>query len=110
MGRFNFPVSITSAFCWIALSAVGGNTYGNWLSTTNSRKVGDFGMSERFSMDGTDWKNWGINFLRFVAAPTAIAFLTALQGGMDMDIARGVALGTGYTSVVDLIRKWSAGK
>lgn len=67
-------------------------------------------MSQKFSMDTTDWKRWGINFLRFVAAPTAVAFLTALQGGIDMDIAWGVAIGTLYTSVIDFIRKFMAGE
>lgn len=67
-------------------------------------------MSDKYTMDKNDWKAWGINFLRFVAAPTAIALLTALQGGIDMDVARGVAIGTLYTSVIDFIRKWSAGE
>lgn len=67
-------------------------------------------MSKRFTMNGEDWKKWGINFARFVALPTVISFLSALQGNMDLEMAYGVALGTGYTSVIDLFRKWSAGK
>lgn len=67
-------------------------------------------MSEKYSMDAKDWKAWGINFLRFVVVPTAISFLSALQGNMDLEMAYGVAIGTGYTSAVDLFRKWAAGK
>lgn len=67
-------------------------------------------MSERFTLNSDDWKAWGVNFLRFVLAPTAVAFLTAWQGGMDLEMAKGVAVGTLYTSVIDLLRKWMAGK
>lgn len=60
----------------------------------------------KFTMTKNNWKHWGINFLRFVAAPTIIAFLTALQGGIEMEVAYGVAVGTLYTSVIDFIRKF----
>lgn len=66
--------------------------------------------SAKFEMNTADWRAWGLNFLRFVAVPTAISFLSALQGNMDLEMAYGVALGTGYTSVVDLFRKWSDGR
>ena len=67
-------------------------------------------QSTKYSLNSDDLKKWGINLLRFVILPTAVAFLTSLQGGVDIKIAWGVALGTAYTSVVDLIRKFMAGQ
>lgn len=67
-------------------------------------------MSEKYTLDRKDIEKWGLNLLRFVIVPTVIAFLTAYQGGVDIKIAWGVALGTGYTSIVDLLRKFIAGK
>ena len=66
--------------------------------------------SEKYTLNQNDLKKWGINILRFVFIPTVIAFFTALQGGIDMQVAWGVALGTGYTSIVDLGRKFIAGE
>ena len=66
-------------------------------------------MSKKYRLDSEDLKKWGFNVFRFVLIPTVIAFLTALQGGVDIKIAWGVAIGTGYTSLVDLGRKFLAG-
>jgi len=67
-------------------------------------------MSKKYSLNQNDLKKWGINIFRFVLIPTIIAFLTALQGGVDIEIAWGVAIGTGYTAIIDLGRKFIAGK
>ena len=67
-------------------------------------------MSKKYNLNRQDLENWLFNILRFVLIPTVIAFLTALQGGVSFEIAWGVALGTGYTSVIDLIRKFINGK
>lgn len=80
----------------------------DWL--VKSIRERRYKMSQKYSLDTNDLKKWGINVLRFVIAPTVIAFLTAYQGGVDIKIAWGVAVGTGYTSVVDLLRKFIAGK
>ena len=66
-------------------------------------------MSDKYSLDINDWKKWAFNFLRFVVIPTVIAFLYALQGGVSMEVAWGVAYGTLYTSIIDLGRKFMAG-
>ena len=66
-------------------------------------------QSKEYSFNNADWKAWGINFLRFVLAPTAVAFLLSWQGQVNLDIAWGVAVGTFYTSVIDFIRKFIAG-
>jgi hypothetical protein len=66
-------------------------------------------MSNKWRLNKEDWKKWGINFLIFVFIPTASAFLTAYQIGFDLKYAWGVAVGTFYTSCVDLYKKWKAG-
>ncbi len=66
--------------------------------------------SKKYSLNQNDLKKWGINVFRFVLIPTIIAFFTALQGNIDIKVAWGVALGTGYTSIVDLGRKFIAEK
>ena len=42
--------------------------------------------------------------------PDSYCFLYGSAGGIDMQVAWGVALGTGYTSIVDLGRKFIAGE
>ena len=66
--------------------------------------------SNKYSLNSEELGKWAFNVFRFVFIPTAIAFLTALQGGVDIKIAWGVAVGTGYTSIVDLGRKFLQGK
>lgn len=65
--------------------------------------------SAKYTLNKEDLKKWAFNVFRFVLIPTVIAFLTALQGGVDIKIAWGVALGTSYTAGVDLVRKFLAG-
>jgi len=67
-------------------------------------------MSEKYSLNQEDFKKWGINIFRFVLIPTVVTFLAALQGGVNMQVAWGVAFGTGYTAIVDLGRKFLNGK
>ena len=67
-------------------------------------------MSKKYSLNQEDFKKWGVNIFRFVLIPTVIAFFTALQGGVDIQVAYGVAVGTGYTAVLDLVRKFIAGR
>ena len=67
-------------------------------------------MSNKYSLDQEDIKKWGINIFRFVLIPSVVAFLIALQGGVDMQVAWGVAFGTGYTSIIDLGRKFLNGR
>lgn len=64
--------------------------------------------SKAYSFDTEDWKKWGFNFLRFVLVPSVVAFLVAWQGGVDIKVAWGVAVGTLYTSVIDFGRKFIA--
>ncbi len=66
-------------------------------------------QSAKFSLNQEDLKNWLINIFRFVLIPTVIAFLTALQGGVDIKVAWGVGVGTAYTAIIDLGRKFIAG-
>jgi hypothetical protein len=67
-------------------------------------------QSNKWNLNQSDWERWSFNFVRFVVIPTAIAFLTTVQGGMDVNVAWGVAAGTLYTSCVDLFRKFLAGE
>lgn len=66
-------------------------------------------QSTKWTFNQQDWEKWSFNFVRFVAIPTTIAFLLALQGGVDIKVAWGVALGTFYTSLIDFFRKLQAG-
>lgn len=64
--------------------------------------------SGKWSLNQQDWERWSFNLVRFVLVPTLLAFLVSLNGGLDVKVAWGVALGTLYTSVIDLLRKFAA--
>lgn len=53
-------------------------------------------------------KQWLKNFGVFVIIPVALAFFGALQTGVDVKVAWGVALGAAYGTIVDFLRKVKA--
>ena len=80
------------------------------LRHKNCKKEVVITQSRRFTLNKKDLKKWAFNVFRFVVIPTVIAFFTALQGQVDIKVAYGVAVGTLYTSLVDLGRKFLNGK
>ena len=67
-------------------------------------------MSKKFTLNQEDLRKWAFNVLRFVLIPTALAFLTAYQGSLDVKVAWGVALGTAFNSAHDLLRRFLSGE
>ena len=56
-----------------------------------------------------DWKQWGKNTLIF-SAPLLILFLTQIQAGVDLKTASSLVLAALINALIDLLRKYQAGK
>jgi len=61
------------------------------------------------SLNSQDWKQWGKNTLIF-SAPLLILFLTQVQAGVDIKTALSLVLAAFINALIDLLRKYSAGK
>ena len=66
-------------------------------------------MSNRFTLNKTDLLKWGKNALIFLA-PALIIFLTAIKSGADMKDALYLVYLWGLNVIIDLLRKFTAGK
>jgi hypothetical protein len=66
-------------------------------------------VSKRFTLNKEDLLKWGKNALIFLA-PVLIIFLTAIKSGADLKDAFYLVYLWGLDVVIDLIRKFSAGK
>lgn len=65
--------------------------------------------SERFELNSADMKKWGKNALIF-SAPLVILFLTEIQKGTKIEDAAILLQAAVINAVIDLIRKYTAGK
>jgi hypothetical protein len=66
-------------------------------------------QSKRFTLNKEDIKKWAKNTLIFLA-PVLISFLTAVKSGVDIKDALYLVYLWGLNVVIDLLRKFSAGK
>jgi hypothetical protein len=66
-------------------------------------------MSNRFTLNKTDLLKWGKNALIFLA-PALIIFLTAVKSGADIKDALFLVYLWGLNVIIDLLRKFVAGK
>lgn len=65
--------------------------------------------SNRFTLNSEDMKKWGMNALIF-SAPLLILFLTEVQKGTKIEDAVILLQAAVINAVIDLLRKWVAGK